>query len=45
MGKRIQRGLDLKDDISAFAAIAAIGSAQWDELLAAEMHHAIAALA
>src|SRR5512142_2857615 len=38
-GKRIQRGLDLEDDVAAFAAVAAIGSPPWDKLLAVEVHH------
>ena len=36
---------DFKNDVAAFAAIAAIGSAVCDEFLAMEMHHAIAAFA
>src|SRR6185503_14685287 len=43
--KRVQRGFDLKDNIAAFAAIAAIRPAVRDELLAKEMHHPIAAFA
>jgi hypothetical protein len=44
-GKRVQCGPDLKDDVTAFAAIAAIRTAPRDEFLAMEMHHAIAAFA
>jgi hypothetical protein len=44
-GKRIKGGLDLKDHITAFAAITAIWPTSWDEFFAVEMHHAIAALA
>ena len=37
--------LHFKNNIAALAAVAAVGSAVRDELLAMEMHHAIAALA
>ncbi len=43
--KCIERRLDLKDDIATLPTIAAIGSAQGDEFLAAKMHHTIATLA
>jgi hypothetical protein len=43
--ERIEHGLDLKDDIAAFAAIAAVGSAMGNKFLAMEMHHPIAAFA
>jgi hypothetical protein len=44
-GKRIERGFDLKNDVAALAAVAAIGSAARLVFLTAEMHHAVAAFA
>ena len=43
--KCIECGFNLKDDITALAAVATIRSAQWDKFLTTEMHHAVAALA
>ncbi len=41
----VEGGPDLEDDIAAAPAVAAVGAAAWDVLLAMEMHHAVAAFA
>ena len=43
--QRVKRVPDLKNDIAALAAVAAIGAAVCDKFFAMEMHHAIAAFA
>ena len=43
--KRIEVGHALDDDVAAFAAVAAVGAAELDELLAAEADGAVAAVA
>ena len=43
--QRVEAIDDLDDDIAAAAAIAAVGSAELDELLAAKRHAAVSAVA
>ena len=42
--QRVQVGHGLEDDISAFAAVAAVGPAEFDEFLPPERAHAVAAV-
>jgi hypothetical protein len=42
-GKRIQGCLHLKDNVTAFPAVAAIRTAPGDKFLTMEMHHTVAA--
>src|SRR5215207_8687759 len=41
--ERVERGFNLKYDISAFTAITAIRPAEWDKFFTTEVHHAVAA--